>query len=295
MPINRLPSLNALKAFEAAARLGSMNQAAQELHLTHGAISRQVGILEEQLGVSLFTKQGRGIQLTAAGRTLSASASEALQQLQQACVQVQQQAQQAPLVLTCSGSLLARWLIPRLNQLKQDLPDLELQIAVSPGDQAEQQAALALSLGFFTPPYQAQHTVYPLLPERMGVVFSPHWPQAAQLQQAPPQALLEHSLLYTQSRPQAWQQWAQAHDISPEALRLEQGFEHLYYLLEAAVAGVGIAIAPQLLVADDVAAKRLLAPWGFIETEACLALSVPPKYQSPHVQALVAWLQQALL
>lgn len=71
----------------------------------------------------------------------------------------------------------------------------------------------------------------------------------------------DHALLHTRSRPQAWPEWAQAHGLAPEALRFGTEFEHLVYLLEAAAAGLGIAIAPQPLVAADLAAGRLLAPW----------------------------------
>ncbi len=123
-----LPPLNALKAFEASARLQSITLAAKELHVTHGAISRQVKLLEEHLSVALVSKQGRGIKLTDAGIRLYEASHAALSHIDSACADIRQQTQHAPFVLACPGSLLARWLIPRLEQLQHDLPDLRLQV-----------------------------------------------------------------------------------------------------------------------------------------------------------------------
>ncbi|HBO3047319.1 TPA: LysR family transcriptional regulator, partial [Pseudomonas aeruginosa] len=82
--------------------------------------------------------------------------------------------------------------------------------------------------------------------------------------------------------------------LAAEALRYGQGFEHLYYLLEAAVAGLGVAIAPEPLVRDDLAAGRLAAPWGFIETDARLALWVPARLHDPRAGRLAQWLREQL-
>jgi DNA-binding transcriptional LysR family regulator len=114
------------------------------------------------------------------------------------------------------------------------------------------------------------------------------------LHQAPPGALLSEPLLYTSSRPQAWPSWANSNALDTAALKLGQGFEHLYYLLEAAAAGLGVAIAPQQLVADDLAAGRLVAPWGFVETSARLALWVPIRSRHNRAERLAQWLRKEL-
>ena len=119
-----LPPLNALKAFEATARLNSVSQAAEQLHVTHGAVSRQLKVLEEHLGVSLFVKDGRGLKLTDAGVRLRDASGEAFDRLRSVCAELTQRTADAPFVLGCSGSLLARWFIPRLGRLNADLPDL---------------------------------------------------------------------------------------------------------------------------------------------------------------------------
>lgn len=129
-----LPPLNALRAFEATARLNSVSQAAEQLHVTHGAISRQLKVLEEHLGLNLFVKDGRGIKLTDAGVRLRDASTEAFERVRDVCAELTQGSAEAPFVLGCSGSLLARWLIPRLGRLNADLPDLRLHLSAGEGD-----------------------------------------------------------------------------------------------------------------------------------------------------------------
>ncbi len=289
-----LPPLNALRAFEAAARLGSFSEAARELHVTHGAISRQLKQLEEALGLALFVKEGRGVKLTDAGQRLGEAAGEAFERLRSACAELQRQNAEAPFVLGCPGSLLARWFIPRLDRLNRELPELRLQLAASEGELDPRKPGLDATLWYAEPPWPADMQVFELAAERIGPVLSPYHPRAAALRQAPVAALLDEALLHTASRPQAWPTWARRQALDPARLRLGQGFEHLYFLLEAALAGLGVAIAPQQLVADDLAAGRLLAPWGFVETGAQLALWVPARRLDRRAERLAEWLRAEL-
>ena len=233
-----LPPLNALRAFEAAARLQSVSLAAEQLHVTHGAVSRQIRALEEHLGVPLFVKEGRGLKLTDAG--------------------------------------------------------LRLQLSASEGELDPRRAEVDATLWFAEPPWPADMQVFELAVERIGPVLSPRYGRFAELHAAPAAALLGEPLLHTSSRPQAWPSWAARNGLDTSALRLGQGFEHLYYLLEAAAAGLGVAIAPQQLVADDLAGGRLVAPWGFVATPARLALWVPARRLDKRAQCLADWLRGEL-
>jgi DNA-binding transcriptional LysR family regulator len=289
-----LPPLNALRAFEAAARLNSVSQAAEQLHVTHGAVSRQLKVLEEHLGVALFAKDGRGLKLTDAGIRLRDASGDAFDRLRTVCAELSQGSADAPFVLGCSGSLLARWFIPRLGRLNADLPDLRLHLSAGEGDLDPRRPGLDALLVFAEPPWPTDMQVFELASERIGPVLSPHFARYGQLQTAPAEALLAETLLQTTSRPQAWPSWAQQKGIDPKALQYGQGFEHLYYLLEAAVAGLGIAIAPEPLVADDLRAGRLVAPWGFSETPAQLALWVPKRAADGRAQSLAKWLKNEL-
>lgn len=287
-----LPPLNALRAFEAAARLQSVSRAGDELHVTHGAISRQIRALEEQLGVSLFDKDGRGVKLTDAGLRLRDVTSESFERLRGVCADLRRQQEERPFVLGCPGSLLARWFIPRLDRLQRELPELRLQLSASQGELDPRSAEVDATLLFADPPWPADMQVFELAPERIGPVLSPGYADHAQLITATAETLYTEPLLHTISRPQAWPQWAHAQGLLPERLRLGQGFEHLYYLLEAAAAGLGVAIAPQTLVADDLLAGRLVAPWGFIETTGCLALWT--RRADSRSERLAQWLRKEL-
>lgn len=289
-----LPPLNALRAFEAAARLGNLSLAADELHVTHGAVSRQVRALEEHLGLALFVKDGRGLKLTDAGVRLRDTSSEVFARLRSVCAELQQGQANAPFVLACPGSLLARWFIPRLDRLNRELPELRLQLSASEGELDPRRSGVDATLWFAEPPWPADMQVFELATECIGPVMSPRYSHYPQLHGAPAASLLGEPLLHTISRPQAWPSWAQSNALNSADLQLGQGFEHLYYLLEAAAAGLGVAIAPQQLVADDLAAGRLVAPWGFVETPARLALWVPSRLLDKRAQLLAQWLRNEL-
>ncbi|WP_447773769.1 LysR family transcriptional regulator [Pseudomonas chlororaphis] len=289
-----LPPLNALRAFEATARLNSVSQAAEQLHVTHGAVSRQLKVLEEHLGVSLFVKEGRGLKLTDAGVRLRDASSDAFERLRTVCAELSQSTADAPFVLGCSGSLLARWFIPRLGRLNADLPDLRLHLSAGEGDLDPRRPGLDALLVFAEPPWPADMQVFELASERIGPVLSPRYSRYEQLREAPASALLNETLLRTSSRPQAWPSWARQNGIDAGALKFGQGFEHLYYLLEAAVAGLGVAIAPQPLVAEDLRAGRLVAPWGFCETPGQLALWLPKRAADGRARQLAQWLSNEL-
>ena len=289
-----LPPLNALRAFEATARLGSVSQAAEQLNVTHGAVSRQLKVLEEHLGVSLFVKEGRGLKLTDAGTRLRDTSSEAFDRLRNLCAELTKGQVDAPFVLGCSGSLLARWFIPRLGRLNADLPDLRLHLSAGEGDLDPRRPGLDALLVFAEPPWPADMQVYELACERIGPVVSPRYARYEQLRHAPASALASEPLLHTSSRPQAWPSWAQKNAIEPKQLKYGQGFEHLYYMLEAAVAGLGVAIAPEPLVAQDLQAGRLVAPWGFKQTPAQLALWLPKRAADGRAQQLAQWLKAEL-
>ncbi|MDF9904355.1 UNVERIFIED_ORG: DNA-binding transcriptional LysR family regulator [Pseudomonas reinekei] len=289
-----LPPLNALRAFEATARLNSVSQAAEQLHVTHGAVSRQLKVLEEHLGVSLFIKEGRGLKLTDAGLRLRDASSEAFERLRSVCAELTQSTADAPFVLGCSGSLLARWFIPRLGRLNADLPDLRLHLSAGEGDLDPRRPGLDALLVFAEPPWPADMQVFELASERIGPVMSPRLAGYERLKQAPESALLNEPLLHTNSRPQAWPNWAQQCGLDVRALKYGQGFGHLYYLLEAAVAGLGVAIAPEPLVTEDLKAGRLVAPWGFSETPAQLALWLPKRAADGRARQLAQWLKNEL-
>ncbi|XKH59180.1 LysR family transcriptional regulator [Halomonas sediminis] len=293
---NSMPPLSALRAFEATARLGSVTAAARELSVTHGAVSRQLRSLDDHFGVALFAKAGRGLLLTYHGERLQSGISEAFTRLRDSCAALKHEVEEAPFILACPGSLLARWLIPRLDRLHRELPQLKLKVVVSESELPGKQADASATLAFSAPPWPANVEVVSLIPEQICAVVSPQL--AAQCDPAKPESLFANKLLVTASRPQAWPQWANTQGLDmaqlEQALSDGQGFDHLYYLMEAAVAGLGVAIAPKLLVEDDLNSGRLVAPWGSIETAARLCLWLPGKASSRRSEPLKEWLKREL-
>lgn len=288
-----LPSLNALHAFEAVARLGSVNRAATELHVTHGAVSRHIRSLEGEMGMTLFQRQGRGLALTPAGQRLRDTSTAAFAQLREVCDELRQDTAQAPFVLGCPVSLLARWMIPRLERLMGELPELSLHLRPQEAPFDDALAGLDAAVLAGEPSWPAAWQVYPLARERIGPVVSPSFAQRHALAGSAPRMLLELPLLHTLSRPQAWANWAQGTGLPVHALRLGQGYPHLYHLVEAAVAGRGVAIAPLQLAADDLASGRLIAPWGFQDTAAQWILATPARLSGQRTAALATWLEKA--
>jgi DNA-binding transcriptional LysR family regulator len=289
-----LPPLNALRAFEATARLGSVSRAAQELHVTHGAISRQIRLLEETLDQPLFARRGRGVALTAVGEQLRDGVSNAFEQLRTGWSELQRGRSEQPFVLGCPSSLLARWIIPRLDRLERELPSLRLHLSPEENPFAPQHTALDAALALHAAPWPSGWHVHQLAPERIGPVVSPRYPHLDRLLQGGESALQDEALLHTASRPQAWPEWAELSGISVASLHYGQEFTRLFYLLEGAVAGLGVAIAPAQLVQDDLNAGRLLAPWGFRQTQAHWILATPPRRNDKRVDMLVTWLRHAL-
>lgn len=293
MPNRSLPPLNALRAFEAVARLHSVTAAAAELSVTHGAVSRQLRTLDEALGKPLFRRQGRGLALTDIGTQLHEGVGPALEQVRERWSRLRRDADDGPLLLGCSGSLLARWVIPRLDRLTRDLPTLPLHLSAQEQAPPADLGQLDLALLLAAPPWPTRWRVEVLAPERIGPVLSPRYAGWARLKDQPTLALVDEPLLHTSSRPQAWQDWSAAEGLG-QTLNMGQSFDHLFYLLEAAIAGLGVAISPLQLVSDDIASGRLLAPWGFRQTCASWVLACPTRLEDARFSALADWLRKEL-
>ena len=299
MPERELPPLNALRAFDAVARLHSVTAAAAELHVTHGAVSRQLRLLDEALGRPLFARQGRGLVLTEAGDQLHEGASVAFRQLRESWTGLRQRDAHSPFVLGCSSSLLARWVIPRLDRLARDLPAVPLHLSAHESTPTQDLDKLDLDkldamLLLAPPPWPARWQVEVLAPERIGPVVSPGYAGWPRLQGQSADCLLDEPLLHTTSRTQAWPEWLRAMGLPGPRAALGASFPHLYHLLEAAIAGLGVAIAPAPLVANDLASGRLLAPWGFQPTTAKWILATSRRSPDRRTSLLAGWLRQAL-
>lgn len=278
-----LPSLNALAAFEAAGRLGRMIDAAGELNVTHSAVSRQVKALEERLGLKLFEGPRNRPALTQAGRTLLPELTESLDRIERAVRAVADDAA-GPLDISVLGTFTLRWLIPRLHGFQSAHPAIELRLSASdrPVDFARASFEVAIRVG--AGPWPEDALVSKLFDEQVGPVCAPRLRRGLKK----PGDLAAVPKLHTQTRLGAWSDWARRVDWAEPRLK-GQRFEHFYLMLEAAVAGLGVAVAPRQLVADDLAAGRLVAPFGFVPSgQAYVALR--RKRRSRKAATFVDWL-----
>jgi len=280
----RLPPLNALRAFEAAARLGRMTAAAEELSVSPGAISRQVQQLELNLGVPLFEGSKSRPTLTAAGRTLSPVLSSALQNIED-CVREISDGGHGPLDVACFSTFTVKWLIPRLFDFNARHPDIEIRLRTSDADTGQEACDLVITVDETS--HRDDVSAMPLFAEWLGPVLAPPLAQRLALKQ--PADLAAHALLHTRTRRNAWDMWSAAAGIAlPAAAGPE--FEHYYFTLEAAVRGLGIAVAPWHLVMDDLESGRLIAPFGFEASGYGYVAQRRAGQRQPRLDVLCDWL-----
>ncbi|WP_083385739.1 LysR substrate-binding domain-containing protein [Methylomonas sp. LWB] len=273
--MRRLPPLNALRVFEAAARHLNFSAAAEELCVTHSAVSHQIRLLEDWLGQSVFRRHSGGVHLTTVGASLQQAANHALSLLEASCSDILRQTQPEEIVVGAPGSFLANWLIPRLDSFDALNPGIRLRLQTC-SDIAElvnrQVDALIVSGNPLMP---RNINVTPLLKETIGPVCSPRL--ASQLQT--PEDLTSLTLLHTASHQQAWSNWATALGKPSTFLVSGRQFDHLSLMLEAAATGLGIAIAPALLVERELERGRLVAPLGFLSTGTTFDLCILARRQ----------------
>ncbi|MBK4989155.1 LysR substrate-binding domain-containing protein [Pseudomonas sp. S36] len=247
-----LPPLNTLRYFDIAARTQNFVRAAEQLHVTHGAVSRQVRLLEESLGITLFERRNRAIFLTPAGRALHATTRAVFEQLETAVQQLTRH-DDVTLVVSCEPTIAMRWLIPRLPRLHAAHPDLQLQLVAAGGplDFARTGVDLAIRRDDFRWPshlYQQK-----ICDEWIGPVCRPGAPLKLEGQR----------LLHSATRPDAWATWLHLNGQPP--CPGERGdFEHFYLSIQAAGAGLGMAMASALMVGDELDSGQLQSPFGFV-------------------------------
>ena len=250
-----IPSLDDLRAFEATARLGSVRLAADALALTHGAVSRRITKLGNDIGVRLFEKSGRGLRLTPAGETLNLTLSRFFGELA-ATVQSLRATNTAKtaLVLSCEPSVAVRWLIPRLAGFQAAHPDIAVHLSVGGGlvDFRKNQVDLAIRRLDFAVP--ETWNVQPLVAEKVGPVMRPEW--------VPRFERGDYLALGSKTRPDAWAQWLKTHPAARRPTEIRY-YDHHSLIVEAASAGLGVALSPLVLAVDDVQRGSLVAPAGF--------------------------------
>ncbi len=275
-----LPSLNALRAFEAMARTGRVTLAAEELHVTHSAVSRQVKALERSLGVQLFTGPKHRLELSAAGRDLLPALTAAFDQIAAAVSHTRVGADD--LHIAVNASLSVKWLIPRLSGFQITSPQTRLVVSELPSHATSQRGAHAV-VRIVPTSRLADPLVTAFMPNAVGAVMSP---ALAARHGADP---LTAPRLAAQSHPGGWAIYAALAGVELPA-RPEQSFAHIHVAIDATLAGLGAAVISWPLVAEHVLAGRLIAPLGFRRAESAFALLAAPGVTSRHLDRFRDWL-----
>lgn len=290
-PRRLTPSMSLLVAFEAAARHCSFTKAAEELALTQSAVSRQVQALEAQLEIELFRREGRRIELTAAGAVYQHELAAALGRIRSATLQtISYKNDGGPLNLAVLPTLGSKWLLPRMHEFyakhPQILVHIHSRIIREDVQSATHDMTAIICAGSGAWPGYISHK---LLTERLVVVASP-----AALPDYPdlsPADVAEHALLNVVSRPSAWSDWFDKHNVDHANLRAGPSFELTAHLIQAVTAGIGLGLVPEILVQDELKTGDLVALFEPMESGRDYYLVYANRYQNlPSLKAFSAWL-----
>ena len=264
----RLPPLNALKAFEAAARHKSFTEAAQELCVTQGAVSHQVKALEDELGLRLFNREHRRLVITSAGQSYLQVIRDAFDRLALGTENLLEQQNSGVLNVSTSPNFTSKWLVHRLGRFAEQHPTIDLRVAATLQhiDFAREDFDLAIRHGDGQWP---ELYVTQLCAEELFPVCSPSYAHRRPALRTPAD-LKNRTLLHVNER-RDWATWLEAANVDDVDFRRGPIFNQASIAIDAAVDGQGVALARSALAAWDLSAGRLIRPFA-------LSLKVPYSY-----------------
>lgn len=283
-----LPPLNAIPAFEAAARHKSFTRAAEELYVTHGAISRQVKNLEEYLGQQLFRRLPRSLELTPPGRTYLEVVRQSLSLLSDGTKDMRRHQQDKPITISVIPSFAVRWLVPRLDRFYRAHPGIEvlLNASFSMVDFSKEDIDLAIRLGGGNWGGLNSELL-------MTIDITPVCSPALMEGEHPldsPGSLAHHTLLHDTTR-DGWRAWLRLSGVKGVDHQRGPLFNDHNVLLQAAIDGLGVGLARKRLVKDDLANGRLVQPFPvWLPSEVAYYIVFPKRRSNPKLDAFKSWL-----
>jgi LysR family transcriptional regulator, glycine cleavage system transcriptional activator len=286
----RLPPLKALPDFEAAARHLSFTKAADELHVTHGAVSRQVKSLEDFLGVQLFRRLNRSLRLTDEGQAYVSTVRVLLEELADATDRVRKRDEQGGLVVSTTMSFTIKWLVPRLARFRERYPEIDVRVQAE--DQVVDFARDGVDIGI-----RYGRGQYPgLKADRLiNDDFVPVCSPALREGEHPlrePGDLKYHALLHEMGTQIDWRMWLMAAGV--EGIDPSRGpvYSHSSLIIQAAINGEGVALGRTALIIEDLAAGRLVVPFDItLKAEYAYYVVYPPRaVERAKVRAFRDWL-----
>jgi LysR family glycine cleavage system transcriptional activator len=291
-----LPPLSALRAFEAAARHMSFSKAATELHVTPAAISHQIHALEEDLGIRLFHRMNRSIELTASARILFPGLSEAFAGIQSSVRRLRAHNDTGTLTVTASPSFAAKWLVLRLHRFQEQCAEVDVRISAT-------DELVDLTKGDFDIAVRYGAGQYPGLDVELlftDEVFPACSPQllATGAPLRTPDDLSLHNLIHDQTVERdplvpTWPMWLKAAGVKNVPAAAGLSFNNMHLALDAAIAGHGVVLAHSAIAAADLAAGRLvrLFTLALPDQFAYYIVTAPGALERPKVRAFRNWLR----
>jgi len=290
--MSRLPSLNGLRAFEAAARHLSFTNAAAELNVTQTAISHQIRRLERELGIRLFVRQNRALALTSEARDYLPSVRAAFNDLRLATDRLLRKDNEHVLTVSTLASLAAKWLLPRLSSFQEEHPDIDVRITTSTAlvdfRNGDVDAAIRYGRGHW-PGLRADW----LVSDELFPVCSPALLSGSRPLKCP-QDLAQHTLLHTSGAyDDDWRLWLTAAGLPTDISKYPAAtFDLIFMTVQAAIDGIGVAIGRTSYVEGDIAKGRLVVPFEIaLPTDAGFYLVSPEaRADSGKLAAFRQWL-----
>ena len=287
----RMPPLNALRAFELAARLGSLKAAAMEASVTHGAISRHIRLLEDWIGAPLFLRHNRRVVLTELGHAYLAEIAPAFQRIARATDDARHRRKRKLLRVNALSTFTVRWLLPRLADFRQSHPDIDVEVTTSNDsvDSAGEAADITIRGG---PDTIYGYTTRVFLTETRQPVCAPALIDRLPL--AEPRDLRLHTLLHTSNMARLWDEWLAVAGVPGLEVAGGLVLDHFYLTVEAAVGGLGVAMGPTALVGADLASGRLATPFPGLALPARSYCAYVPNaaHGDTRIRVFCDWLEQ---
>jgi len=289
----RIPSLKALSCFEQTARFGSASRAAEELYLTQSAVSRQIQGLETWLGCKLFAREKQRLALTPEGESYLQSIRPALDQLESATLTLLSGGSESGvLTLAAPPTFGSRCLIPLLPEFRTTHPEIAINFISRIGmpDFDREQIDIAVLFG---EGQWSELDAHILHGEEMVPICSPQL--VAHLERPPqPDDLRNFPLLHIATRPRGWADWLSASGLSDIDGENGPKFEHFTMAMQAAAAGLGVALLPTFAIKDELASGRIIAPFGQPKASPFHYYACCPKSRArlPKIRAFMNWLDQ---
>ena len=289
-----LPSLTALRAFEAAGRLGSFTRAARELSVTQSAVSHQIRQLEQALGYPLFRRSGRGVALTDEGAELARTLTECLDQIGAKLRQLEQRRYTGTVHVSASPSFAVCWLVPRLDAFQQEHPEIDVRISATDRLVDPEREGVDICIRYGSGGYLGLD-VRKLTTDRMFPVCSPQLLEGEDALRRPSDLarfrLLADTVFSDRKVEGDWARWGRiaGADLSNSP---RTRFSHASMAITAAVAGQGVTLARSSLVSIELAERRLVCPFGPVLLSPFSYWIVAPegRIELPRVGAFVDWL-----